>query len=130
MDRHAIAMATCGVCLCLGGVGLVREVCGGPADELKHFTAVRFRVPPGSVVTVNGRRVGPTVYLDSRAEYAVCVWQGDRILLARDRYRPSLTGSQFDLVPRPEVAPPPRPVAARLEGGPFHNRVLRRLHAR
>ena len=38
MDRHAIAMATCGVCLCLGGVGLDRRALGRDALMKTHQT--------------------------------------------------------------------------------------------
>ncbi len=108
MDTHKLAMALCGACFCLAVANTIAVCHRG--NELKHFTAVRFRVPPGAVVTVNGRTVTPTVYLNSHAEYTVLVRHGDHVLLSIDGYRPPLAGAEFDLVPRLEVAPPPRPV--------------------
>ena len=109
--RERLAAACCGVCLMLGLSGLMREI-AGPLS-LSHFARVRFKVPPGSVVEINGRNTTHSVYLNTLGTHTVFVRHQSRTLLVLGNYRPPAGGETFDLTGGTPTAPMPRPVVRR-----------------
>jgi hypothetical protein len=98
----------------MGLVGLFQGIFGRPADDLRHFQRVRFEVPPGAKVEVNGKPVTRSVFLNDRREHTIRITHNESELLVVVGYRTPPQGGVIDLVtsqqPALPVAPTPRVV--------------------
>ena len=102
--------------LALGGAALALAVGTVGSVNLSHFAPVRFKLPPGATVEVNGGPERETVYLNTRLTHSFVVRRNGSVLYERTDYTPPRGGETFDLRPKSDrpaapvpVAPHPRP---------------------